>query len=255
MKSPHIGRWLLASSVVLALIISPFALASGEGNPVKGGSRNPSSDQSKALTSETQIIANTSTYGTRQSNKSNNGGGAIYGCRSAAGGSNAGNEPCIKSKNLADGEAFEFETDGLLGGQITTSKPGDGAKPFTTNATGVATGLNADRVDGLSSTDLVTKVANPFASVDDTGKLGTQRGVTSATKTATGTYQVVFANDVSTCAFTATESQYVDAGAAAVELGADKKTVTVRTRSGGGADGTGATPPTDRPFNLVGTCA
>ena len=258
MKSPHIGRWLLASSIALALIISPFALASGEGSPIKGGARNPSSNQSKALTSETQIIANTSTYGTRQSNKSDNGGGAIYGCRSKAGGSAAGNEPCIKSKNLADGNAFEFETNGLLGGLISVANGGDTTKPFTTNATGVATGLNADRVDSKSATDIVNdaKAAQPFAAVGADGTLASHRGVTSSTRTApgSGTYNVVFASDISACAITATESQYTDAGAAAAEIQADKKTVIVRTRSGGGPTGASDTPPTDRPFNLVATC-
>jgi hypothetical protein len=256
MKSPHTGRWLLASSVVLALIVSPFALASGEGNPIRGGARNPSANQSKALTSETQIIADNSTYGTRQSNKSNNGGGAIYGCRSGAGGTSAGNEPCIKAKNLSAGEAFELVTDGTLGGTIDT-KAGDGSKPFTTNATGVATGLNADRVDSMSAVDIVNavKATQPYAQVSESGVLAAHRGVTASARTGEGTYTVTFDQDLSNCAITATESQYTDAGAAAAQLGADKKTVTVRTRSGGGADGSNATPPTDRPFHITATCA
>src|SRR4051812_46308035 len=148
---------VLTSAIVLGLLISSFALASGEGNSLLGGKRNPGSDESQALTNETQIIANVSTYGTRQSNKSDNGGGAIYGCRSKAGGSAAKNEPCVRAVNLADGSAFEFQTDGLLGGLITVGKGGDTAKPFTTNATGVATGLNADRVDGKDAADFLTK--------------------------------------------------------------------------------------------------
>src|SRR4051812_49122641 len=106
------GPWLLASAVVLGLLISSFAVAAGEGNPLLGGKRNPGSDGSKALTSETQIIANTNGYGTRQSNKSDNGGGAIYGCRSKAGGTPKGNEPCVRASNLTDGRAFEFENEG-----------------------------------------------------------------------------------------------------------------------------------------------
>ena len=74
--------------------------------------RNPGIDQSKALTKETEIIANTSGYGTRQSNKSASGGGAIYGCRSGAGGTPASNEPCVRANNLTAGLAFELVTDG-----------------------------------------------------------------------------------------------------------------------------------------------
>ena len=57
------------------------------------GKRNPSNNPSLALSTETEIIANNSTYGTRQSNKKDgDGGGAIYGCRSSL-----GNEPCVRA--------------------------------------------------------------------------------------------------------------------------------------------------------------
>ena len=84
------GPWIIASALLVALMVAPFAGAFGEGNNVRGGARNPSSDARRAYTKETEIIANVSTYGTRQSNKSNNGGGAVYGCRSAAGGTAEG---------------------------------------------------------------------------------------------------------------------------------------------------------------------
>jgi hypothetical protein len=255
-------KWLLATSVLLALVISPFAVAAttGDGSALKGGARNPGSNASQSFTKETQIIANTATYGTRQSNKSATGGGAIYGCRAKTG---TANKPCVRSSNLADGLAFQFSTGGALTGTID-AVGGDNAKPFTTNATGVATGLNADRVDSKSAdeisaagakaaTDAVTSGIR-FAVVSATGTLGAKRGVASATSTAAGTYQVVFDADASACVLTGTEQQTDDAGAVGVELGADKKTVTVVTRSGGGADGTGATAPADRPFHLQGTC-
>ena len=124
--------WILASAALLAVCVAPFALAAGEGRPLNGGARNPSNNQSQSYTRETEIIANNATYGTRQSNKSNNGGGAIYGCRSAP-----GKEPCVRANNLNTGRAFEFATDGKEGGRITT-QDATGA-PFTTNATGVAT--------------------------------------------------------------------------------------------------------------------
>src|SRR3954454_8953976 len=134
-------------SLILAIGIPSAAMGFGEGRNLLLGKRNPSSNPSKALTSETEIIANTSTYGTRQSNKKDgDGGGAIYGCRS-----NTGNEPCVKAVNLKGGRAFEFNTVGPEGGRIETGSPG--GAPFTTNATGVATGLNADRVDAKEAAD------------------------------------------------------------------------------------------------------
>src|SRR3954466_11713402 len=194
--------FILASATLVAVAIAPFALAAGEGNPVRGGNRNPSSDASLAYTRETQIIANNSTYGTRQSNKSDNGGGAIYGCRSAAGGTAANNEPCIRANNLPAGRAFEVVTQGAEGGRIEAVAAG--AKPFTTNATGVATGLNADQVDGKSASDIVAYAQNltKFAAVAGTGALSAGRGAASASRAADpGDYRVVFNDDVSKCAY------------------------------------------------------
>ena len=102
------GPWILAAALLVALMVAPFAGAFGEGNSVRGGARNPSPDARRAYTKETEIIADNSTYGTRQSNKSNNGGGAIYGCRSGEGGTPKGNEPCIRANNLSSGRAFEL---------------------------------------------------------------------------------------------------------------------------------------------------
>src|SRR3712207_9351073 len=92
-------KWLLATAVALAVLVPTLAIAAGEGNPLRGGVRNPSSNESLALTRETEVIANTPTYGTRQSNKSPNGGGAVYGCRSAEGGTAAGNEPGVRARS------------------------------------------------------------------------------------------------------------------------------------------------------------
>jgi hypothetical protein len=147
---------VLASALVLALLVSPFAVAR-TGDLIREGKRNPSSG---AASKETEIIASTKTYGTRQSNVRNgNGGGAIYGCRS-----NPGREPCIRANNLKNGRAFEFETDGAEGGSIEANSPG--ARPFTTNATGVATGLNSDRVDGLDGGRVDFRAAAGTASTE-----------------------------------------------------------------------------------------
>lgn len=255
----HTGRWLLGSSALLAVLVAPFAFADGEGAPLKGGTRNPFANASSAYGAETQIIADNSTYGTRQSNKGA-GGGAIYGCRSAV-----GSEPCIRANDLSAGRAFEFDTNGAEAGQIT-AQGGDNARPFTTNATGVATGLNADRVDSKNAAQIVddsTKSAQAavrsavsFANVDGAGKLLGSRGVAAvdAGTAGDGSYKVLFQQDLTACTFSVVETTTDDAGAAAVNLGSDGKTVTVVTRSGGGAAGTDPTAPADRPFDLVATC-
>jgi hypothetical protein len=135
------GRYLVGSALILALLVSPFAVAK-TGDVIRVGKRNPSSGSAHR---ETEIIASNRTYGTRQSNiKDGNGGGAIYGCRSKP-----EREPCIRANNLSTGRAFEFETGGTEVGRIEAKTPG--AKPFTTTATGVATGLNADRIDNLDA--------------------------------------------------------------------------------------------------------
>ena len=122
------GPWLLGSAIALAVLVAPFAVAqtANNGTTVKGGARNPSADQRQSYTKETEIIADTSTYGTRQSNKSSNGGGAIYGCRSGLGGTEKNNEPCLRANNLEDGRAFELASSGKNAtevGVITAQNP------------------------------------------------------------------------------------------------------------------------------------
>ncbi len=141
------GRAAVATALILAIGVPATALGFGEGRNLLLGKRNPSR---AGLSSETQIIADNTTYGTRQSNlRDGDGGGAIYGCRS-----NPGNEPCIRANNLKTGRAFEFATRGNEGGRIETGNTA--GAPFTTNATGVATGLNADRVDGKEAADFAS---------------------------------------------------------------------------------------------------
>ena len=63
---------------MLAVFTAPFAFAAGEGRPIDGGKRNPSSNKSLAYTKETGILTQNGTYGTRQSNKKDgDGGGAL----------------------------------------------------------------------------------------------------------------------------------------------------------------------------------
>ena len=238
------GPWILAAALLVALLVAPFAGAFGEGNSVRGGARNPSPDSRRAYTKETQIIANVGTYGTRQSNKSNNGGGAVYGCRSAAGGTPKGNEPCVRASNLADGRAFEFNANG--GTEVGAITGPATAAPFTTTAKGVATGLNADQVDGKSADEITAAALARFATVTGAnGALGDQRGATASARSAAGIYSVDFNADVSKCARTATLAG-TDAGQITTAA-TDADTVAVRTFDGAGA-------AADRSFHLVVTC-
>jgi hypothetical protein len=240
------GPWILASALLVALLVTPFAGAFGEGNTVKGGARNPSPDARRAYTKETEIIASVTTYGTRQSNKSSNGGGAVYGCRSRSGGTPTGNEPCVRASNLSDGRAFEFNSSG--GPQVGAITGPATAAPFTTTARGVATGLNADQVDGQSASEIVAaaQALNKFAFVNGAdGALGEKRGATTSGRSATGVYSVDFSSDVSKCARTATITGTA-AGQVATDL-TDADTVAVRTFDGAGA-------AADRSFHLTVTC-
>jgi hypothetical protein len=238
-------KWLLATAIAVSILAAPFAIAAGEGDPILGGARNPSPNETQALTRETEVIANTSTYGTRQSNKSTNGGGAIYGCRATA-----GTNPCLRGVNLASGRAFEFKSNATEAGRIDVGNGGDTVRPFSTNATGTATGLNADRVDGFDQAQLVAR----FARVSDNGTLQGGRGASAATRTAEGTYTVTFDGDVSACAFTATQTETGDdAGATVVQLIAPTQ-IRVRTRDGGGANGQAPNDTSNHPFHLVVNC-
>ncbi len=151
-RSPRMRSVALATGM-LVLGIAPFGIAA-TGDALREGQRNGTA------TRETQIVSRAAEtgaakggYATRQSNVSNSGGGAIYGCRAGTGDNM---NPCMRSNNLEGGLAFEFNaTKGDTIGTFTAGAGGDTKKPFTTNATGVATGLNADRVDGQDAPALI----------------------------------------------------------------------------------------------------
>jgi hypothetical protein len=235
------GPWIVVAAVLVALLVTPFALAAGENRPVRGGARNPSPNAQLSYTRETQIIANNSTYGTRQSNKSTRGGGAIYGCRART-----GTNACLRGSNLSNGRAFSFSSNS--GTEVGRIDGPAAAAPFTTSATGVATGLNSDKVDGKDAAT-ISADANRFAAVTGAGALGAQRGATAAARTGTGAYNVAFADDISKCALGATVVSNAVAGLATATLGADNKTVAVVTR-----DAAAAAAPVDAPFHLTVTC-
>ena len=247
------NRSLVIGAVAVAAVATSVPVAGGFGErmDLEGGVRNPSPDPNRNLTRETEIIAKTSTYGTRQSNKSNTGGGAIYGCRSAAGGTAARNRPCIRSNNLNRGFAFEFVTRGAQTGLITAGKGGPAAKPFTTNATGVASGLNADFVDGQQF---------DAAAVAATGQAESKTAdAITAAKTATGTYLVDFQMPADTTCFYQATVREGPAFAAAQGQPGGKVVVTTYTSTGAAAAGAGGNAVTgpkllDIPFYITAQC-
>ena len=195
------ARYVLVTALVLVIGVPAVASGFGEGSFLRLGKRNPANASGAGASTETQVIADNTTYGTRQSNKHDgDGGGAIYGCRSAT-----GTEPCLRASNLKGGRAFEFATVGKEAGRITV-KDTTGA-PFTTNATGVATGLNADNVDGKGASDFAAAGDLAWAAVSAAdGKLTANRGATDAkiADAANGTYAVTFTREVKACSFTVT---------------------------------------------------
>jgi hypothetical protein len=174
------GRFIAAGAAVAALAAVPLASAQSGDAPVGHAAAISAGDPIRAevrngtTAKETEIIGkfNASSgskggYVTRQSNTQGGakaGGGAIYGCRGAAGGTAAGSAPCLRATNLAAGYAFELSSAGGIAGLISVGDgktPSPSARPFTTNANGVATGLNADQVDGKSATEIAADPSPP----------------------------------------------------------------------------------------------
>ncbi len=152
-------RAVLAATCLLIVVGAPLASAR-TGDDLREGVRNgTTAKETQIIGSLRSSLARTGGYVTRQSNLSTDGGGAIYGCRSKAGGSAAKptpQNPCVRANNLSTGFAFEFNAaNGEIAGLITAGPGGDSKRPFVTNATGVATGLNADRVDSLGASEII----------------------------------------------------------------------------------------------------
>jgi hypothetical protein len=272
-KGPRTRSVLLATGL-LVVGIAPFGIAA-TGDSLRVGRRN------RTTVRETEVVSNIASttalkggYSTRQSNLSASGGGAIYGCRSQAGGSRATptpQNPCIRANNLSKGLAFEFNAaNGDVAGSITAGAGGDAKKPFTTNATGVATGLNADRVDNLDVAAILAQARTKagldadtvdgvdsedlrprLALISSTGGVTASRGLIATnpvTYTPPGVYKVTFAGDLTKCATSATLTGVnpgeIVADPAAV---AGNTVVTVTTSNSAGA-------PSDRRFDLSLNC-
>jgi hypothetical protein len=153
-------RTVVLSSVIVGLLVAPFGIAA-TGDLLREGVRNGTTG------SETEIIGQFNAtsgakggYVTRQSNTQTGpraGGGAIYGCRGAAGGTVVGSAPCLRASNLANGFAFEFASKSGPAGLFEVASPTEA--PFATNGTGLVANLNADRLDGAHLSDITAAIA------------------------------------------------------------------------------------------------
>src|SRR4051812_4643264 len=122
------GKYLVISSLILALLVAPLALAAN-GDPMVAGGRT-------TFTKITRVLGDSSTYATQQSNlRAGDGGAARYGCRSSA-----ANEYCLLSKNTGGGGPLRFPSGNSLPGGVIDVDPPQGqrardAKPLTNHAT------------------------------------------------------------------------------------------------------------------------
>jgi len=190
--------------------------ASASGTTIRGAIHNPAHS---SFTRTTGMFANSNTWAIRLAN-TGLGGAAIAECHATG-----GQDPCLNSDNHGNGLAFLFDTGGTTGGEILLTSPND--VPFTTNAHGVATGLNANYLQGKQASEfqLANKPAADseklagqpatayvgtgqllFADVAKGPTLQSTRGATAVTQSGTE-YTVTFGtSDVGTCSFTASPS-------------------------------------------------
>ncbi len=233
---------VLLAGTALAIAVAPVALAFGAGQhrlahaatlsdntPIKGAIHNPASS---SYLRTTGIFANLNSWTMRIQNLGG-GGAGTFGCKAPGNGA-----ACLASENSKGGLAFSFATTGLTGGKILLTNP-SGA-PFTTNAHGEATGLNANYLQGKTASEF--QLANQpaananelggkpaseyaiggllFADVSE-GKIQHTRGATAVSQSGES-FTVTFGSvNVSQCSFTASPSGAVLSGA---QLGVEAAT-------------------------------
>jgi len=168
-------RAALMSALAVGAVAAPLALAAGgspraqpassqatataaaSANPIRGAIHNP---PNSAYSRTTGIFARSEGWTGRLENLGS-GGAATLGCHALAGG-----PPCLGASNQASGLAFSFSSGGSLGGEILVHNT-TGA-PFTTNAHGVAAGLNANYLEGKQANEFQL-VNQPAANAEALG--------------------------------------------------------------------------------------
>lgn len=213
------------AGAVIAIAIAPVALAAGSHRSPKAriaGSHGRSSLRGEihnpphsSFSKTTGLFGNTKGWVTRTKNLGS-GGSAQLLCGAPAAGS-----ACLEASNSSTGFAFSFSSAGATGGTILLKNTA--GAPFTTNAHGVASGLNANYLEGKQAKEFLpangTAVDSAklggqepshylnvgqvlFAVVSAEPKIESSRGAKSVTKKES-TYTVVFEGDVSKCSYTA----------------------------------------------------
>ncbi len=159
--SPHRStiRGLVVAGVGCATLAASAEARTGD--TLREGVRNGTASQ------ETEIIGSFDAttgpkggYVTRQSNVKEGpkaGGAAIYGCRAPAGGTAGGSAPCLRATNLSNGFAFEFAGRGGAAGAFFVDDPATVSTqpPFVTNARGLVSNLNSERLGGLTAAEII----------------------------------------------------------------------------------------------------
>jgi hypothetical protein len=161
--------------------------------------------------------------------------------------------------NLQNGLAFSFQSNSTVGSfQVgTTSAVNPNVAPFTTNASGKVTNLNADHVDGLSASQIESQAVSTAAAaaqalssnaaVAANGSLVHARGATASTNTGAGAYIVTFGASIANCAYQATINSAGGAPGFVSATGATSTTVSVSTFNIAGT-------ATNQPFYLSVNC-
>ena len=173
------SRPFVTGALLAAFLVgTPIAVAA-TGSALLEGVRNGTAVKETEIIGSIAATSGKGGYVTRQSNVSTGtraGGAAIYGCRTPVGGTAVNSAPCLRASNLFNGFAFEFAANSGVAGLISVGNPKlpNPGKPFTTNATGVATGLNADKVDGMDASELMggSGPTGPTGPLGPTGPTG-----------------------------------------------------------------------------------
>lgn len=237
-QRPKTSQVLLAA-VVMAMLITPFAVAQSGGS---GGARVERSDTRYAFLARNTL--------------NGDGGAGALACQSDANPPGQTNrEPCLNMVNKGTGYAAAFRTRGLTGFRLQTSGAGE-ATPFLLdkNATGKVAFLNADQLDGLSADQIRPRFARVnFTAPDQVASAENQRnGVTAVARTGAGRYVVTFDRDITTCALHVTPSDTSATRTTAVApLAGNNNAADVSIRK---ADAPNEGDPVDSSFYISANC-
>ena len=243
------GPWILASALLVALMVAPFAGAFGEGNNVRGGARNPSPDARKRVHQgdrdhrQRQHVRHPPVQQVHQRRRrrlrlSLGRRWHAEGQRALRARQQPGRRPRVRVQRQ---RRHRGRSDHRPGDRGAVHHDGQGRGHRPERRPGRRQERRRHR-RGRAGAEPVRRRRRPTARWP-TGA----RGATTVTHAAaTGDYSVDFDSDVSKCARTATITGATPGEITTTEA-ADADTVTVHTFNGAGA-------AADRAFHLVITC-